>query len=138
MNSTIFYQNSHNHHKGRISIKLGKKHRSCILGEHIAWSHLMFHAKHGSIHFKQLSSVFSKIITKNMVPKNQPCLPNGCKIYFLQCFSCVLRDIILGVFEKKKMSSFVHKTFYENIFPVFAAEWCAIVTICNTTIGKNI
>ena len=77
MNSTIFYQNSHNHHKGRISIKLGKKHRSCILGEHIAWSHSMCHGKHGSIHFKWLSSVFSKIITKTLYLLSKcyfPCL----------------------------------------------------------------
>ena len=30
------------------------------------------------------------------------------------------------------------QTFYENIFPVFTAELCAIVMICDTTIGKNI
>jgi hypothetical protein len=45
MNSTIFYQKSHNHHKGRISIKLGKKHRACISDEYIAWLHSMFCVK---------------------------------------------------------------------------------------------
>ena len=41
----FFYQNSCYCHKGRTSIELGKKHRACILGKHIAWSHLMFCSK---------------------------------------------------------------------------------------------
>ena len=48
--------------------------------------------------------------------KNYQCLLNRCKVYFLQCFSCVLRKKnIFSVWERERKSSFVCKNLQEDI-----------------------
>ena len=75
--------------------------------------------------------------TKNMVPKKYQCLLNGCKIYFLQCFSCVLSENIFSVLEKEKKVQFYMQTFTSAYFLFLQQTSDVLTNHCIVTIFDN-